>query len=112
MSFNYTIYEQLAVPLLSLVGKITSDGDVQQLQEDPKIQISNLIIDLSACTHINSSGINFLIRNLTRCRVLGGELVLVGVQGNVKKLFELAKIDGLFTVYETKEDSINHFNKN
>jgi anti-sigma B factor antagonist len=112
MSFSYTIQEQYAVPLLSLKGKITSDGDVQQLQEDAKLQSANLIIDLTACTHINSSGINFLIRNLTRCRIANGELVLVGVGGNVKKLFELAKIDGLFTVCETIEDSINHFNKN
>lgn len=111
MSFSYTIQEQHAVPLLSLKGKITSDGDVQQLQEDAKLQSANLIIDLTACTHIISSGINFLIRNLTRCRIANGELVLVGVGGNVKKLFELAKIDGLFTVCETIEDSINHFNE-
>ncbi len=112
MSFSYTIHEQHTVPLLSLKGKITSEGDVHQLQDESQIQTANLIIDLTECTHINSSGINFLIRNLTRCRVSGGELALVGVSGNVKKLFELAKIDGLFTVYDTIEDSINHFNKN
>ena len=112
MSFNYTIQEQRAVQIVTFKGRITSDADLEQLRPELDGKSPQLVFDLSELEYINSSGINFIIRNLTRCRVGGGELVLIGLTGSVKQLFELAKIDGLFTVYNNIEDSINHFNTN
>lgn len=109
MSFSYNTIEQEAVLILALKGKITSEGDVRELQNDPNIQRSNIIVDLSECSHINSSAINFLIRNLTRCRVAGGELIICGMNENIMKLFNLAKITGLFNVYPIQEEAIKHF---
>lgn len=109
MSFAFDIREQDAVHILSLNGKITSEADVRELQESVDQLSYNVIIDISGLTHMNSTGINFIIKNLTRCRVGGGEMVLNGLNGSVQKLFELAKIDGLFTKYDSLEDSIKHF---
>lgn len=112
MSFNYTIQEQETVQVVSFNGRITSEADLELLRPELESKPPHLVFDLTLLSHINSSGINFIIRNLTRCRVGGGELILLGLSGNVKQLFELAKIDGLFTVYNNLEDSINHFNTN
>lgn len=110
MAFEFKIEEQKAVQIISFVGRITTDSDLDDLRSTLEKHSSTLIFDLSELAHTNSSGINFFIRNLTRCRVGGGELVLNGLNGGVKNLFELAKIDGLFTIYDNLEDSLKHFN--
>lgn len=109
MSFAFDIQEQGPVRILSLKGKIMSEEDIRGLNASVEQLPSNLIIDISDLTHTNSSGINFFIKTLTRCRVNGGELVLSGLNGSVKKLFELAKINGLFVAFDSLEDSLNHF---
>lgn len=109
MSLTFTLSEQQSVHVASLKGKITSSPDIEQLNASISALSGNIIFELTELTHINSTGINLFIKTLTRCRVNGHELVLSGINGNVKQLFELAKIDGLFKQFETLEDSINHF---
>lgn len=110
MGFEFKLSEQGTVQVVSFKGKITTEKDVDELKQVLDSKSPNFIFDLSNLSHVNSSGINFIIKSLTRCRVGGGELVLCGLNGSVKQLFELAKIDGLFTTYNNQEDSINHFN--
>lgn len=111
MGFEFKLSEQGPVQVVSFKGRITTEKDVEDLKQVLESKSPNFVFDLSELSHVNSSGINFMIKSLTRCRVGGGELVLSGLNGNVKQLFELAKIDGLFTTYDNQEDSINHFNK-
>jgi anti-sigma B factor antagonist len=110
MGFEFKLSEQGPVQVVSFKGKITTEKDVEELKQILDSKSPNFIFDLAELSHVNSSGINFIIKSLTRCRVGGGELVLSGLNGSVKQLFELAKIDGLFTTYSNQEDSINHFN--
>ncbi len=109
MSLTFNLSEQQSVHVASLKGKITSSPDIEQLNTKLAALSGNIIFELTELTHINSTGINLFIKTLTRSRVNGHELVLCGINGNVKQLFELAKIDGLFKQFETLEDSINHF---
>ena len=110
MGFEFKLTEQGPVQVVSFKGKITTESDIEDLKVVLESKAPNFVFDLSELSHVNSSGINFIIKSLTRCRVGGGELVLSGLGGSVKQLFELAKIDGLFTTYNNQEDSINHFN--
>lgn len=110
MGFEFKLSEQGPVQVVSFKGRITTEKDLEDLKLLLDSKSPNFIFDLTELSHVNSSGINFLIKSLTRCRVGGGELVLSGLNGSVKQLFELAKIDGLFTTYNNQEDSINHFN--
>jgi anti-anti-sigma factor len=110
MGFEFKLSEQGPVQVVSFKGKITTEKDVEELKQVLDSKSPYFIFDLEELSHVNSSGINFMIKSLTRCRVGGGELVLSGLNGSVKQLFELAKIDGLFTTYNNQEDSINHFN--
>jgi anti-sigma B factor antagonist len=110
MGFEFKLRKQGTVQVVSFKGRITTENDVENLKIALESQAPNFVFDLSELDHVNSSGINFIIKSLTRCRVAGGELVLTGLKGSVKQLFELAKIDGLFTTYDNQEDSIKHFN--
>jgi anti-sigma B factor antagonist len=99
------------VQAISFSGKILSEADLEILEGIELAPSSKVVFDLSELTHINSSGINFIVKNLTRCRINNGELILCGLKGNVLKIFELSKVNSLFTIYNTIEESINYFTK-
>lgn len=115
MSLVYSIVVQDDVSVVSFSGRIISETDLDALGRDifseERSEKVNWVYDLTDLSHINSTGINFIIRSLTRSRVNNGDLVIAAVSGNVKTLFEIAKIHEIITIYPEISDAINHFNK-
>ncbi len=68
-----------------------------------------VVFDLKGLTHTNSSGISFFMRTLTKSRILGGELVLSNISGNVAKIFEISKLNEIYTICESTDEAINYF---
>jgi anti-sigma B factor antagonist len=58
-----------------------------------------ILIDLSAVTYIDSSGLAVLIEALQRAVSYGGKLGLFGLQESVRHIFEIARLDQVFQVY-------------
>ncbi|MFN5911044.1 MAG: STAS domain-containing protein [Bacteroidota bacterium] len=106
LTYSQNVFQDIA--LFELRGKITSESDLEQLVQETASK-SKIIFNLRQLEQTNSTGINFMIRTLTRCRINGGELLITGLGGNVEKLFQLAKIDSLFTVKVSDDDAINYF---
>jgi anti-sigma B factor antagonist len=63
---------------------------------------SHVVIDLSATTFIDSSGLGVLVGALKRLREANGNghqtLVLTGLQPAVRKVFEITGLNTLFTI--------------
>lgn len=116
MSFSFNIAQNTTNNAVLFSGRIITETDfevlAQKLTSTENEEQNNWIFDLSELTHINSSGINFIIRSLTKNRIKNGEVIVCGVTGNVKSLFEIAKLDGIFTIYASYEEALNHFNTN
>lgn len=114
-SLEFIISSELNLTVVQLKGKILSELDLEtlnnELQELNAPEGMNWIMDLGELTHTNSNGIGFLVRSLTRSRINNGELVLCGVKGTVEKLFEIAKINEIFTIYINVSEAKQHFNK-
>jgi stage II sporulation protein AA (anti-sigma F factor antagonist) len=53
-------------------------------------QLRNVVVNLSAVSFIDSSGIGVLLGRYKELSQLGGQLVLVGVKPHVKTLLELS----------------------
>lgn len=97
---------------LTLEGKLLSDSDLKAVSaEVEKFQNWNIILDLKDLTHVNSSGIAFMVRMLTRSRINGGDTVMASVNASLKKLFDITKMNEVFTIYQTIEEANNHFNQ-
>jgi anti-sigma B factor antagonist len=97
---------------ITLEGKLLSDADLKAVStEIEKLQNWNIVLDLKDLTHVNSSGIAFMVRILTRSRVNGGDAVISHVNTSLKKLFDITKMHEVFTIYETIEDARNHYNQ-
>lgn len=113
MNLQFEVHIEDPVIVYALDGKITSEEDFSELEAEVFKYLNQnyyrIVFDLSKLTHINSVGIGFFMRTLTKSRIMTGELVLASIGGNVKKIFEIAKLDEVYTNYPTTELAIKHF---
>lgn len=113
MNLQFDVHIDDPVIVYALSGKITTEDDYKLLEAEVFQNLNKnyyrIVFDLTHLTHINSMGIGFFMRTLTKARIMNGELVLTAVEGNVKKIFEIAKLNEVYTIYGTTELAIKHF---
>ncbi len=112
LSFNIDIHDPVIV--YSLNGRITNDEDYLDFEREIFTYLNQnyyrIVFDLTDLTHTNSSGIGFFMRTLTKARIMGGDLVLANLRGNVQKIFEIAKLTEVYTICDDKAAGIQFFN--
>ena len=64
-----------------------------------------IIIDLSQVRFMDSSGLGALVYCLKKMPIYG-EIVIVGAQSDVRRLFTLTRMDRLFTHYQELNEVI------
>lgn len=114
MTFSATFNVIDTVLVVQIEGKILNDEGAENLL-DPMVKKlpgthGKLVIDIKNLSHINSSGINLIIKSLTKARVAGGDLVLCGVNESILNIFKIAKMDEVFTIVETQSEAISILN--
>lgn len=116
MNLSYEININDPVIIYNLSGKITTEEDYEQLEKEVFNFLNQnyyrIIFDLENLTHTNSSGIGFFMRTLTKARIMGGELILVNLKGNTRKIFEIAKLNEVYTICENTNAAITYFKEN
>jgi anti-sigma B factor antagonist len=58
-----------------------------------------VVVDLSAVTYIDSSGLAVLIEGMQNVEAYGGKFILAGIQDNVRPIFEIARLDQVFIIF-------------
>jgi anti-sigma B factor antagonist len=102
-------------------------GDVTVVQVDGQLIVGNrhelkelvqaaldrgerrLLIDFSRTGYIDSSGLGALVSVSKKVRENGGDLRLAGLNEDLRSLFELTKLDTLFTITDTPEQALTSF---
>jgi anti-sigma B factor antagonist len=79
----------------------------QQLLEMTRQQHRRLVIDLSDVPYMDSSGVATLVEALQAQRKHGGKMVLYGLQPKVQSIFEIARLDMVFTIVEDREAALS-----
>lgn len=64
------------------------------------------VVDFSGAGYIDSSGLGALVSLSRRLRDAGGDLRLVGLNEDLRTLFELTRLDALFPLYATRADAL------
>lgn len=64
------------------------------------------IVDFSGTAYIDSPGLGVLVSVSKAIREAGGQLRLSCLNDDIRELFELAKLDTLFSVAETTEQAL------
>ena len=61
----------------------------------------NIILDFTDNKVINSSGIGALISLYKSIKLNNGKLVIVGLNAETQKVFDITKLNNLFEIYDT-----------
>ncbi len=116
MESKIELLNDLNVIILRIYGRLLKEDDVQfledQINEHLVAPFKNVVLDVTNLQYVNSSGINLFMKIMNKARILGGDIAFFGVQGDVKKLFEVAKLVEIYTVYSTEEEGLEHFKNN
>ena len=64
-----------------------------------------LVIDMSGVSYVDSAGLGTIVAILKECRLLGKHLVLASLKSNVKRIFEMTRLDMVFKIVDTVEES-------
>jgi anti-anti-sigma factor len=62
-----------------------------------------LVVDLTSVTYISSTGLKTLLTMMRKAGEKGGKLVLAGLSGRVREVFEMAGFDTIFAIMPTVE---------
>lgn len=67
------------------------------------------VLDFGPTAYIDSSGLGALVSINKKVREVGGDLRLAGLNEDLRSLFELTKLDTLFTISETASEALAGF---
>jgi anti-sigma B factor antagonist len=68
-----------------------------------------VLIDFTNTGYIDSSGLGALVSLSKKLRDAGGELKLAGLNEDLRTLFELTKLDTLFTIADSPDQALASF---
>jgi len=77
----------------------------QQITEAMSREFDRLVIDLSEVPYMDSSGVATLVEAMQHSRRAGSKLVLCGLQEKVRSIFEIARLDTVFTIVSDCEEA-------
>ncbi|WP_448535818.1 STAS domain-containing protein [Pseudothermotoga sp.] len=96
-----------------LLCKINGDFDAYHSAEIKKqikdrmesSKAAKIVIDMSEVPYIDSAGLGAMVAILKDARHLGKEIVLASLRQNVKRIFEMTRLDKVFKIVEVLEEA-------
>lgn len=86
---------------------VTNRQEFKQAILDAMEQGAKLVIaDFTQSPYIDSSGLGALVSLSRRLRDVGGDLRLVGLNDDLRGLFELTRLDQLFPMFASRADAL------
>ena len=92
--------------VLKVAGRIDArtteqfDAACERLIQDGA---THVVMDLAELQYISSAGLSSILRFAKQLKGKGGVVVISGLQGLVKQVFELTNLIAVFRVYETAD---------
>ena len=101
------------VEIIALEGKITIGAGDTQLREVITNAVNsgktNILLDLSKVTTIDSSGIGELVGSYTTVTNRGGKLKLLHLPAKLNELLHVTQLITVFEVYENESEATASF---
>ncbi|MEM6291893.1 MAG: STAS domain-containing protein [Myxococcota bacterium] len=67
---------------------------------------NDFLFNLEGVDFVDSSGLGVLVGTFKQVRVGKGDVALANLRPAVKKIFELTRLDQVFSIYESVEDAL------
>lgn len=91
-------------PIVCVRGEIdlrSSPELLSRLVEVSDALPPRVVVDLSAVSYVDSSGVGTLVQVKRRIDRKGGRIILSGLQPRVRSVFEITKLDKFFTITDS-----------
>jgi anti-sigma B factor antagonist len=112
MSFTVRKDESKGVVIVGVDGQLIV-GNRHELKKQVLDAVeagdTKFVIDFTATGYIDSSGLGVLVSLAKKVREAGGDLRLAGLNDDLKTLFELTKLDTLFSIMNSTEEAVGAF---
>jgi anti-sigma B factor antagonist len=69
-----------------------------------------LLVNLEGVSYMDSSGVATLVEGLQKIKKYDGNLYIYNLQGAVRDVFELSRLDKVFSIYENEQEAIKAYN--
>lgn len=101
-------FERSKLQVVTLQGRLDAhQGKQVESQLIAAIRAGGqLVVNLGKVHFIDSTGIAVLVKGLKRQRQQAGDLVLCELQQPVRIIFELTRLDKMFTIYPTEHEAL------
>jgi anti-sigma B factor antagonist len=99
--------EQEGVRVIQVNGEINISTSPELKKHFEKGLAKKVVVDLEKVSYIDSSGLATLVEMLKKVRSQGGSLGLSGLSPKVRSLFEITKLDKLFSIFPNSQDALS-----
>src|SRR6056297_284199 len=96
----------------NIIVKISGDIDAyhspkmkEEMEGYIKGDFKNIILDFQGVPYIDSAGLGTLVSILREVRNYQKELKIVALRKNIKRIFEMTRLDNIFNIYDTIEEA-------
>lgn len=89
-------------------GIVALEGEID-LHRSPEVKqtlepliakkVPRILLDFSAVTYIDSSGLAAMIETLQRIQSYGGKFAMFGLRDSVRSVFQIARLDQIFSLF-------------
>jgi anti-sigma B factor antagonist len=105
---SIVIDDVTAVAMKGRVDSTNAEGFRDGLDGLIRAGASRLLIDMKDVVYISSAGFRALLLAGRAIDQASGQLVLCGIEGELKRLFDLAAFTELFTILPSRDDALAH----
>ncbi len=96
----------MVVSVSGRMGEVTAPAFEEKIREyinDAKIKF---VVDLRELEYISSAGLRSILALAKLLKEKNGTIVLSGLTGAVKEVFEISQFVSIFTIYDKPEDAL------
>ena len=104
---HYETRMEGGIMVLSIVGELNSQ-DVPEFNDQLRSvldQTRNIIIDVSKLEYICSAGMGSILASFNSAKAAGGNIVLINMSGNVRKVFDFVGFGKFMRIADTLEEA-------
>ena len=100
----------LGIQVVSVRGEVdlaTGPEFERALGAVPEDGVDSVIVDLTDCSFMGSTGLHLLTRTQRRFDSAGGRVAVVSANRSVLRLFGLSGLDEVFAIYPSRAAALN-----